>query len=104
MTPDSSKMPDKKFYLHLIDGKAAYFSPRDGQLVYMEDSSYWRDEIGEQVLCSTLAEIREHEAITHRNRGKWGMDRLGRYGYAIVTLPQTPAAKPSPRKKARAIR
>lgn len=80
----------RTFYLHTIEGKPAYFSRSDGQIVFAEDDT-WRDKHGAQYVRSSVRQIRRDQQTTIRNRVKWfGEGKatdLGRYGYVRVVVP-----------------
>jgi hypothetical protein len=73
------------WYMHTIDGRPAYFSEREGQIVFAEDHSRWEDESDACHLRSSLKEIERDQRRTDANRKKWGfVSKLSR-GYVIVS-------------------
>ena len=76
-------------YMHTIEGRPAYFSQRDGQIVFADRRDYvWHSGPKPLTLCKSLRAIRAQQKLTLVNRLAWGMaDPPGRYGYARVVVP-----------------
>jgi hypothetical protein len=77
----------RRAYMHTIDGKAAEFSGKAGQIVMAGDAVEVR---------STLAQIRADRHASKLMRRRRGLDigiRLPRYGHltVIIPAPQAPA-------------
>lgn len=64
----------KTIYIHTIDGRPAYFSEPDGQIVYV--CHY--DRAAKP--AHSLKQIRKEQKITKENRKKWGFNDND-YGY-----------------------
>lgn len=73
----------QKFYMHLIDEKAATFD--GGTICYARFGQYVR---GVQVkLCKDLAQVKSEQSESRSYRAERGWDQM-EYSYTIVGLPE----------------
>lgn len=79
-----------RYFMHTIEGKAATFSRRDGQIVFVDVLPHWQDKPNHALLRASVAEIERDQRVTQRNRASWKLkDPAGKYGYVIVDLPRS---------------
>lgn len=71
-------------YMHTINNEPAYFSERDGQLVYAPRGG----SRNAAILASSPRQIQREQQKTIANRRKWGFDAPpDKYNYVRVELP-----------------
>lgn len=83
-------MKTRTMYLHTIDGKPAFWSDFDGQIVYADVATYTGDRTDSvAVLRHDLRQVRRDQQRSIRNRASWGMkDHTPmQYGYCRVEVP-----------------
>jgi len=70
----------KKYYMHTIEGKPAFYSKKDGQICY----ACYFGAIHHNVLATSLRQIRKEQELSnnYRRENKLGIEYD--YGYILV--------------------
>ena len=80
-------MAAKRYYMHTIDGRAAFFDERSGQIVFAEHRDHWQDDYPLVVMRESVEQIREDQRKTREYRKRMGFkDDVGKYDYVILSL------------------
>ena len=89
----------KRYYMHTLDGRPAFYSPEDKQIVFAERRDYWRDDYPLVVVRESVEEIRQDQRRTMAYRTRMGFKNVMEMDYVILSL--TPGIipwKPTPSK------
>lgn len=95
----------KRYYMHTIDGQAAFYSKANQQIVYAELRDHWEGDYPLCVMRESVEQIREDQRKSAAWRERQGFKPIGKMDFVILSLedgliPWKPAAKKAPAKKA----
>jgi len=74
-------MKNKRYYLHTLDGRPAFFCPNQGQLLFATRR-------GKQRLVPTLRQIYREQRASRKHRKERGVPEHLEYGYVGFYLPE----------------
>ena len=79
-------MTGKRYYMHTIYGRPAFYDKASGQIVLAELRDDWEDDYPLVVVRETVDQIRDDQRKTRRFRESMGWNEVGKYDYVILSL------------------